>query len=42
LTTVLWAHAGWFGVCLLGLGATSLAFLANLRAAPAAQLDFGR
>jgi MFS family permease len=32
LTTILWAHAGWLGVCLLGLGATSLAFLANLRA----------
>ncbi len=33
LTTILWAHFGWLGVCLLGLAATSLAFLANLRAA---------
>jgi MFS family permease len=34
LTSILWAHAGWIGVCLLGLGVTSLAFLANLRSAP--------
>jgi predicted MFS family arabinose efflux permease len=34
LTTVLWAHAGWLGVCLLGLGATSIAFVTNLRAMP--------
>lgn len=34
LTTILWAHAGWLGVCLLGLGVTSLAFLANLQSAP--------
>ncbi len=36
LTTILWAHTGWLGVCLLGLGVTSLAFLANL-AGPAVQ-----
>jgi predicted MFS family arabinose efflux permease len=38
LTTILWAHAGWLGVCLLGLAATSLALLANLRA-PREPLD---
>jgi MFS family permease len=40
LTTVLWAQAGWLGVCLLGLGATSIAFIANLRTLPAGQPDF--
>jgi len=34
LTTILWAHAGWIGICTLGLGVTSVAFLVNLRAAP--------
>jgi len=34
LTTVLWAHAGWIGICALGLGVTSIAFLVNLRVAP--------
>jgi len=38
LTTVLWAHAGWLGVCLLGLSVTSLAFLVNL-SAPRDPLD---
>jgi MFS family permease len=32
LATILWAHAGWLGVCLLGLGVTSLAFLVNIGA----------
>jgi predicted MFS family arabinose efflux permease len=39
LTTILWAHAGWLGVCLLGAGVTSLAFLANLRAGRAMSSD---
>jgi predicted MFS family arabinose efflux permease len=41
LTTILWAHAGWLGVCLLGLGVTSLAFLANLQGASAPQGPYG-
>lgn len=27
-----WAHGGWTGVCLLGMGTTTLALVVNLRA----------
>ena len=32
LTGIAWAHGGWTGVCLLGMGTTTLALVVNLRA----------
>jgi predicted MFS family arabinose efflux permease len=34
LTTIIWAKAGWVGICGLGLGVTCLALGANIRAVP--------